>query len=163
MVKILQIAKIPAFMKGYNPVIKFGVSKIGDNEHPPVNSFSDFASTGRAIGFEVVNSATGEISLDATYDLVCYLKDNCEYRKLVLSYDTMGPSGNETGESAALHALILVSIPEIPGIPLIASQSFKLSSERQLFGFVGCCLTTNPAIDLASPSVSKSLVPTLPI
>jgi len=125
MVKILQIAKIPAFMKGYNPVIKFGVSKIGDNEHPPVNSFSDFASTGRAIGFEVVNSATGEISLDATYDLVCYLKDNCEYRKLVLSYDTMGPSGNETGESAALHALILVSIPEIP-------EDFKASFKMKI-------------------------------
>ena len=125
MVKILQIAKIPAFMKGYNPVIKFGVAKINDNEHPPVNSFSDFASTGRAIGFEVVNSATGEMSLDATYDLVCYLKDNCEYRKLVLSYDTMGPSGNEKGKNAALHALILVSIPEIP-------EDFKASFKMKI-------------------------------
>jgi len=125
MVKILQIAKIPAFMKGYNPVVKFGVAKINDNEHPPVNSFSDFASTGRAIGFEVVNSATGEMSLDATYDLVCYLKDNCEYRKLVLAYDTMGPSGNEKGKNAALHALILVSIPEIP-------EDFKASFKMKI-------------------------------
>lgn len=112
MVKILEIAKIPTFMKGYNTVIIFGVAKICDNSHPPVNSFDDFASVGRAIGFQVVNSNTGEVSLDATYDLICYLKDNCEYRKLVLSYDTFKP--NLKGGDARLNATILVSIPPIP-------------------------------------------------
>ncbi len=112
MVKILEIAKIPTFMKGYNTVIIFGVAKICANSHPPVNSFDDFASVGRAIGFQVVNSNTGEVSLDATYDLICYLKDNCEYRKLVLSYDTFKP--NPKGGDARLNATIMVSIPPIP-------------------------------------------------
>ena len=57
----------------------------------------------------------------------------------------------------------LVSIPEIPGIWFEISQSLKLCSALQLLGLVGCCLTTNPATELVSPSSSKAFIPTLPI
>ena len=42
-------------------------------------------------------------------------------------------------------------------------DSLKSFSERQLDGFVGCCLTMIPAIDLILLSLSKLFVPILPI
>ena len=57
----------------------------------------------------------------------------------------------------------LVSIPEIPGTSFSTSHSLKLFLERQLDGFVGCCLTMIPAIDLVLLSLSKLFVPILPI
>ena len=57
----------------------------------------------------------------------------------------------------------LVSIPEIPGTSISTSHSLKSFSERQLDGFVGCCLTMIPAIDLILLSLSKLFVPILPI
>ena len=43
------------------------------------------------------------------------------------------------------------------------NHSLKLISDRQLDSFVGCCLTTMPAIEFVFPSSSNLLEPMLPI
>ena len=56
-----------------------------------------------------------------------------------------------------------MSIPEIPGISFFVNHSLKLISDRQFESFVGCCLTTIPAIKFVFPSLSNLFDPMLPM
>lgn len=124
-IKLLKIAKSPAFMKGFNIKIVEGVQKLGATDNSaPANSITKLSSIGRVVGFEVRNSKSGDISPDITFDLAAYLKDNAEFDKLVLSYDTYEVDELSSGEKI-LYSCIIVVMPEIP-------QNYKILFKQDI-------------------------------
>ena len=113
-VKLLKLVKIPKFMEGFNIKIVEGVQKLGTTDvSAPSDSITKLSATGRVVGFEVRNSRSGDLSPGVTFDLAAYLKDNAEYDKLIMSYDTYEIDELSSGEKI-LYASIIVVMPEIP-------------------------------------------------
>lgn len=113
-VKLLKLVKVPKFMEGFNIKIVEGVQKLGTTDvSAPSNSITKLSATGRVVGFEVRNSRSGDLSPGVTFDLAAYLKDNAEYDKLIMSYDTYEVDELSSGEKI-LYASIIVVMPEIP-------------------------------------------------
>lgn len=111
-VKLLKLVKTPKFMDNFNITITEGVQKLGPTDAAlPLDSITKLSASGRVVGFTVSNSRTGELAPDVAYDLVTYLKDNSEYDKLLMAYDTYQTNidGSET-----LFATIIAVMPEIP-------------------------------------------------
>lgn len=113
-VKLLKLVKVPKFMEGFNIKIVEGVQKLGTTDvSAPSDSITKLSATGRVVGFEVRNSRSGDLSPGVTFDLAAYLKDNAEYDKLIMSYDTYEVDELSFGEKI-LYASIIVVMPEIP-------------------------------------------------
>ena len=113
-VKLLKLVKVPKFMEGFNIKIVEGVQKLGTTDvSAPSDSITKLSATGRVVGFEVRNSRSGDLSPGVTFDLAAYLKDNAEYDKLIMSYDTYEIDELSSGEKI-LYASIIVVMPEIP-------------------------------------------------
>lgn len=111
-IKLLKLVKTPKFMDNFNITITEGVQKLGPTDAAlPLDSITKLSASGRVVGFTVSNSRTGELAPDVAYDLATYLKDNAEYDKLIMSYDTYQTDidGSET-----LFATIISVMPEIP-------------------------------------------------
>ena len=62
-------------------------------------------TNGRAVVYELIGS-DGKIAFDKTFDLAVYLKNNINYDKLILNYDSYNPDGT-------LHVDIILIMPEI--------------------------------------------------
>jgi hypothetical protein len=113
-VKLLKLVKIPGFMDGFNIKIVEGVQKLGTTDAAAADdSITKLSAIGRIIGFEVRNARSGELSPDVTFDLAAYIKDNCEYDKLILSYDTYEVDELSI-ENKILYASIIAVMPEMP-------------------------------------------------
>ena len=124
-VKLLKLVKAPKFMDGFNVKIVEGVQKLGPSDKSaPEDSITKLSSTGRVVAFEVRNGRTGELSPDVTFDLASYLKDNAEFDKLILSYDTYEVDELSNGEKI-LYCSIIVTMPEIP-------QNYKITFKQEL-------------------------------
>ena len=124
-VKLLKLVKIPKFMEGFNIKIVEGVQKLGTTDvSAPSDSITKLSATGRVVGFEVRNSRSGDLSPGVTFDLAAYLKDNAEYDKLIMSYDTYEIDELSSGEKI-LYASIIVVMPEIP-------QNYKITFKQEL-------------------------------
>jgi len=50
--------------------------------------------------------SNGKIAIEETFDLAVYWKNNLNFEKLILDYDTYNPDGS-------LHACIILVMPEI--------------------------------------------------
>ena len=124
-VKLLKLVKAPKFMDGFNVKIVEGVQKLGPTDKSaPEDSITKLSSTGRVVAFEVRNGRTGELTPDVTFDLASYLKDNAEFDKLILSYDTYEIDELSNGEKI-LYCSIIVTMPEIP-------QNYKITFKQEL-------------------------------
>ena len=124
-VKLLKLVKIPKFMEGFNIKIVEGVQKLGTTDvSAPSDSITKLSAVGRVVGFEVRNSRSGDLSPGVTFDLAAYLKDNAEYDKLIMSYDTYEIDELSSGEKI-LYASIIVVMPEIP-------QNYKITFKQEL-------------------------------
>lgn len=66
----------------------------GPTEKPTPNSINDLATKGRAVVYELISNATGQIDLQMSFDLAVYWKDFLQYDKLILDYDTYNPDGS---------------------------------------------------------------------
>ena len=62
-------------------------------------------TNGRAVTYEVIGE-DGKIALEKTFDLAVYLKNNINYDKLILNYDTYNPDGS-------MHVDLILIMPEI--------------------------------------------------
>ena len=62
-------------------------------------------STGQAVVYHLIGS-NGKIAIEETFDLAVYWKNNLNFEKLILDYDTYNPDGS-------LHACIILVMPEI--------------------------------------------------
>ena len=92
---------------GYNLIVSEGLYKPYENEKIDDASAKGLAKTGRFVVYEVYDSITGSISYEKTFDFASYLKDNSNYEKISLYYDTFDPSG-------ATHAQIGITMPVVP-------------------------------------------------
>lgn len=66
-----------------------------EGETPTVNSITYLKQKGRAVVYEL-RGAAGLISHQKTFDLAKYLKDNAEFEKITLAYDTFNPDESLT-------------------------------------------------------------------
>ena len=64
-------------------------------ETPTVNSITYLKQKGRAVVYEL-RGVAGLISHQKTFDLAKYLKDNTEFEKITLAYDTFNPDESLT-------------------------------------------------------------------
>tara|TARA_R100001460_G_scaffold26390_1_gene53353 strand:+ start:371 stop:1303 length:933 start_codon:yes stop_codon:yes gene_type:complete len=77
-----------------------------DDEDLDVTDGINYLMTnGRAVVYELIGE-DGKIALEKTFDLAVYLKNNINYDKLILNYDTYNPDGS-------IHVDIILIMPEI--------------------------------------------------
>ena len=91
----------------YNLVVAEGLYKAEETETNDPNGPKELAKTGRFIAYEIYDSASGKIDPGKTFEFAVYLKDNTNFEKIELYYDTYDPEGS-------FNAQIGVTMPIIP-------------------------------------------------
>jgi len=87
-------------------VVSEGYYREGPSENLDVTDGINYLKTnGRAVVYEVIGE-DGQIAFDKTIDLAVYLKNNINYDKIILNYDSYDPNGK-------LHVDIVLVMPEI--------------------------------------------------
>lgn len=86
-------------------IVAEGWYRAGPNEQLDPASINYKMTKGRAVVYELINE-NGEIDLDKTFDLAVYWKDNLDFEKMILDYDTYEPDGS-------LNAQIILVMPEV--------------------------------------------------
>ncbi len=89
----------------YRLVVAEGLYKKSQNETIELDSINELKSKGRAVVYEL-RDLNGQIAHEKTFDLAVYWKDNLEFEKMILSYDSYNP------DRSIVTQLILV-MPEI--------------------------------------------------
>ena len=89
----------------YRLVVAEGLYKKAPNETIEIDSINDLKSKGRAVVYEL-RDLNGNIAHEKTFDLAVYWKDNLEFEKMILSYDSYNP------DRSIVTQIILV-MPEI--------------------------------------------------
>lgn len=91
--------------RDYRLVVAEGLYKPYKDEQLQINSVNYLKSKGRTVVYEL-RDQDGNIAHERTYDLAVYWKDNLQFEKLVLSYDTIAPDGS-------LMAQLILTMPRI--------------------------------------------------
>jgi len=87
-------------------VVSEGYYREGPTENLDVTDGINYLKTnGRAVVYEVIGE-DGQLAFDKTFDLAVYLKNNINYDKIILNYDSYDPNGK-------LHVDIVLVMPEI--------------------------------------------------
>jgi len=86
-------------------IVAEGLYRKSAGEVLDVNSINYRMTKGEAIVYELLDEY-GEINLEKTFDLAVYWKDNLEFNKLILDYDTYAPDGS-------INVQIILIMPEV--------------------------------------------------
>ena len=89
----------------YRLVVAEGLYRPAAGEVLSIGSTNFLMANGQAVVYELIDE-DGNNAYDKTFDLAVYLKDNIEFEKLILDYDSYDPSGQ-------LNAQIVVIMPKI--------------------------------------------------
>ena len=90
----------------FRMIVSEGYYREGPDEDLDVTDGINYLKTnGRAVVYELIGQ-DGKIAFDKTFDLAVYLKNNINYDKLILSYDSYNPDGT-------LHVDIVLIMPEV--------------------------------------------------
>ena len=90
----------------FRMIVSEGYYREGPEEDLDVTDGINYLKTnGRAVVYELIGQ-DGKIAFDKTFDLAVYLKNNINYDKLILSYDSYNPDGT-------LHVDIVLIMPEV--------------------------------------------------
>tara|TARA_B100000123_G_scaffold142339_1_gene105189 strand:- start:158 stop:1087 length:930 start_codon:yes stop_codon:yes gene_type:complete len=110
--QILQLINSSPGLRGaagfekFRLVVSEGYYREGPGENLDITDGINYLKTnGRAVVYELIGQ-DGEIAFDKTFDLSVYLKNNINYDKLILNYDSYNPNG-------LLHVDIVIIMPEI--------------------------------------------------
>jgi len=79
--------------RNYRLVVAEGLYKPFKDEQLQINSVNYLKSKGRTVVYEL-RDQDGNIAYEKSYDLAVYWKDNLQFEKLTLSYDTFAPDGS---------------------------------------------------------------------
>lgn len=82
-----------------------GLYRPGETEDLDVDSVNYLMKDGRAVVYELINQK-GVIAIEKTFDLAVYWKDNLNFDKMILDYDTYNIDGS-------LNAQIILIMPKI--------------------------------------------------
>ena len=96
-------------------VVVEGLYTKGPNEPIEVDSINDMAQSGRVVVYEL-HGTDGKIDHEKTYDLAVYWKDNIQYEKMILDYDTL---------DGDLNTQIIMIMPTVP-------SDYKLTFKNEL-------------------------------
>jgi len=89
----------------YRLVVAEGLYRPSAGETLDINGTNYFMANGQAVVYELIDN-DGENAYEKTFDLAVFLKDNIEFKKMILDYDSYDPSG-------ALNAQIVMIMPKI--------------------------------------------------
>ena len=89
----------------YKLLVAEGLYKPLPGETLDINSINYYMSNGQAVVYELIDQ-DGNNAAEKTFDLAIYLKDNVEFEKMILDYDSYDPSGE-------LNAQIVMIMPKI--------------------------------------------------
>lgn len=89
----------------YRLTVAEGLYRPAPSETLDVGSTNYFMANGQAVVYELIDEE-GNNAYEKTFDLAVYLKDNVEFDKMILDYDSYDPSGE-------LNAQIVVIMPKI--------------------------------------------------
>ena len=89
----------------YRLTVAEGLYRPAPGETLDVGSTNYFMANGQAVVYELIDEE-GNNAYEKTFDLAVYLKDNVEFDKMILDYDSYDPSGE-------LNAQIVVIMPKI--------------------------------------------------
>ena len=110
--QVLQLINSPPGLRGvagfekFRLVVSEAYYRQSDDEDLDVTDGINYLMTnGRAVVYELIGE-DGNIALEKTFDLAVYLKNNINYDKLILSYDSYNPDGT-------LHVDIVLIMPEV--------------------------------------------------
>tara|TARA_Y100000592_G_C5454012_1_gene310334 strand:- start:916 stop:1851 length:936 start_codon:yes stop_codon:yes gene_type:complete len=110
--QILQLINSSPGLRGvagfekFRLVVSESYYRQSDEEDLDVTDGINYLMTnGRAVVYELIGE-DGKIAIDKTFDLAVYLKNNINYDKLILNYDTYNPDGT-------LHVDLILIMPEI--------------------------------------------------
>lgn len=92
--------------ENFRLIVSEGYYREGPAENLDVTDGINYLKTnGRAVVYELIGD-DGEIAFDKTFDLAVYLKNNIDYDKIILNYDSYNTNGK-------LHVDIVLIMPEI--------------------------------------------------
>ena len=87
-------------------IVSEGYYRPAPNETLDVtDGINHLKTKGRAVVYELIGQ-DGLVDLDKTFDLAVYWKQNIQYEKMILNYDTFDPNGS-------LHADIILVMPRV--------------------------------------------------
>ena len=86
-------------------IVAEGMYRTGPNEVLNPTSINYKMSKGMAVVYELIDE-NGDISLGKTFDLAVFWKNNLQFDKMILDYDTYEPDGS-------LNAQIILIMPQI--------------------------------------------------
>lgn len=89
----------------YRLTVAEGLYRPAPGETLDVGSTNYFMANGQAVVYELIDEE-GNNAYEKTFDLAVYLKDNVEFDKMILDYDSYDPNGE-------LNAQIVVIMPKI--------------------------------------------------
>ena len=102
-----RVIKNQVEFNNHRMIVAEGLYVPAPDETLTTNSIADLKSKGRAVVYEL-RGADGLISLQKTFDLAKYLKDNEKFEKITLAYDTFNPD-------ESLVAQLIITTPIISG------------------------------------------------
>lgn len=90
----------------FRMIVSEGFYREGPSEDLDVTDGINYLKTnGRAVVYELIGE-DGDIAFDKTFELAVHLKNNVDFDKLILNYDSYSPDG-------LLHVDIVLIMPEI--------------------------------------------------
>jgi len=91
--------------RDYRLLVAEGLYRPEPTETLDVDGINYLMKDGRAVAYELLNQ-NGTIDPEKTFDLAVFWKDNINFDKLILDYDTYDPSG-------VLNVQIILTMPQI--------------------------------------------------
>jgi hypothetical protein len=89
----------------YRLVVAEGYYRPGPEEALTRGSTNYYLANGQAVVYELIDE-NGKTAVEATFDLSVYFKENLNFEKMILDYDTYSPDGE-------LNAQIIMIMPLI--------------------------------------------------
>jgi len=86
-------------------IVAEGLYRAGPDEDLDVNSINFKMTKGLAVVYELLDE-NGNMNLEKTFDLAVYWKDNLQFEKMILDYDTYNPDGS-------INVQVILIMPEI--------------------------------------------------
>ena len=86
-------------------IVAEGLYKKSPDEVLDITSINYKMSKGQAVVYELLDE-NGETNPEITFDLAVYWKDNLQFEKLILDYDTYNPDGS-------INVQVILIMPEI--------------------------------------------------
>ena len=102
---MLTISRDNGEFADYRLTVVEGLYKQAPGESLDIDGINYLMKDGQAVVYELIG-LDGKIALDKTFDLAAYWKENIDFQKMILDYDTYNPDGS-------LNVQVILIMPKI--------------------------------------------------